>query len=555
MIQFPEDKTKEKLEELRRKEEEQSAQLLSGKYKIAYLNLATFPIETEALVLVSEEKARRAGLAVIQMIGKKLKIAVKNPDKVEVKSVLDKLAEGGYENDLFLVSDHSLEHAWSYYQKIHEEVRTEAGVVSVHEEKIVSLSGQLKTTKEVGSALEQAFGGATTEVLEILIAGALALDGSDIHIEPQKDSTRTRYRLDGVLQDVVGLPVKIYNLLLSRIKLLSELKLNVRDKAQDGRFTIKTPDTEIEVRTSTLPGPYGENVVLRILNPKTLAVKFEDLGMRPEIIETMERELKKPNGMILTTGPTGSGKTTTLYAFLKKVHTPEIKIITLEDPIEYHLVGMEQTQVDASKGYDFASGLRAILRQDPDVILVGEIRDQETAETAMNAALTGHLVFSTLHTNNAAATIPRLLDLGVKPAVIAPALNVVMAQRLVRKLCPSCREKVNLSSEDKEKIQKELGSFPKGINTPKSKEWQIYKASAAGCEKCNQGYKGRIGVREIIMVDDAIEELILKSPTEFEIKKAALLQGQLNLRQDGLLKVLAGVTDFAELEKVVGLPT
>ncbi|MDP3710431.1 MAG: GspE/PulE family protein [bacterium] len=553
MPQFPEDKTKEKLEELRRKEEEQSIQLLSAKYKLPYLNLSTFPVELDALALVPEEKARFASLVVIQMIGKKIKVAVRNPDKTETRLVLDKLASNGFESELFLVSDHSLERAWSYYSNLHEAVTTETGVVSVHESKINSLSGQLKTLEEVRLSLNKAFGSATTEVLEILIAGALSLDGSDIHIEPQKESTRTRYRLDGVLQDLINVPTKIYNLLLSRIKLLSELKLNIHDRAQDGRFTIKTPDAEIEVRTSTLPGPYGENVVLRILNPKTLAVKFEDLGMRSEIIEAMEQELKKPNGMILTTGPTGSGKTTTLYAFLKKVHTPEIKIITLEDPIEYHLVGMEQTQVDADKGYDFASGLRAILRQDPDVILVGEIRDKETAETAMNAALTGHLVFSTLHTNNAAATIPRLLDLGVKPAVIAPALNVIMAQRLVRKLCLECRKKMDLSPAEKEKLEKELNLFPKSKETPKSEKWEIYESSGSGCGKCNQGYKSRTGVREIILIDDKLEELILRQPTELEIKKASFEQGQLNLRQDGLLKVLSGITDFAELEKVVGI--
>ncbi len=528
-------------------------ELLSQKYKIPHLDLSTFPVDVEAIKLVPQDQAQMAELAVFQIIGKQLKIGVHNPGKDETKATVKDLENKNYTCSLFLVSRHSLEHAWEYYKKIVQTIDSTAGSTSVHASMLQELQGSVRNLSEIAGLIEKTYAaGRISEALEVLLAAALDVGASDIHIEPQEESARLRLRIDGVLHDVARVPVKFFHLFLSRIKLLSELKLNIHDQAQDGRFTIKTPDGEIEVRTSTIPGPDGENIVLRVLDPKNIGVKFEALGLQPWVIELLGKELQKPNGMILTTGPTGSGKTTTLYAFLKKVQNPEIKIITLENPIEYHLPGIEQTQVSPEKGYTFAAGLRASLRQDPDVILVGEIRDQETAETAMQAALTGHLVFSTLHTNNAAGTIPRLLDLGAKPSVIAPALNVAIAQRLLRKLCPACRKATEITPETKEKIAKELAGFPQGIPTPKPEEWKIFESSGDGCEKCTGGYKGRIGIYEIIMIDEKIEQLILKSPSEFEIQKEALNQGQINMRQDGLLKILAGITDFSEVEKAVG---
>ena len=291
-------------------------------------------------------------------------------------------------------------------------------------------------------------------MLEIILAGALSADASDIHIEPQEKQVRLRFRLDGVLHDILLFDYKIYNLILSRIKLVSGLKLNIHNQAQDGRFSIKINEGATEVRTSVIPEAYGESIVLRILNPKSISISFDALGIDKDLMNILEKELKKPNGMILTTGPTGSGKTTTLYAFLRKIYTPETKIITLEDPVEYHLPNIVQTQVEESIGYSFSAGLRSVLRQDPDIIMVGEIRDLETAKTAINSALTGHLVLSTLHTNNAAGTIPRLVDLGVNPASIAPAVNISMAQRLVRKLCGKCKEKQPASESESATIKK-----------------------------------------------------------------------------------------------------
>jgi type II secretory ATPase GspE/PulE/Tfp pilus assembly ATPase PilB-like protein len=553
MAKFQEEKTQRKYEQMLRKEEEESVKLLSQKYKLSYVNLSAFSIDVDALKIIPEDKSRFGELAIFQATAKRLKVAVRNPEKEETRAILKRLEEDGYQIELYLASRHSLERAWTAYRRAAGKHEITVGAIDVSPQKLEEFQKALKGFEHIKEEIEARFGAKTTEALEVIIAGALVLDASDIHIEPQEEKVRLRYRIDGALYDVTELPMRLYTLLLSRIKLVSDLKLNIKDRAQDGRFTIKTGGVDVEVRTSTLPGPKGENVVMRILNPKAIQIEFEDLGMQPWIVEAVEKELKKPNGMILTTGPTGSGKTTTLYAFLRKVHSPTIKIITLEDPIEYHLKGIEQTQVAPERGYDFANGLRAIVRQDPDVILVGEIRDLETAETAMHASLTGHLVFSTLHTNSAAGTVPRLIDLGVKPAIIAPAINLSMAQRLVRRLCRSCRVPVEISAKEKNEIENELKNFPRGVPVPSQEQWTIFKASEKGCEACNNlGYKGRVGVYEIILIDDAVERLILKEPSEYEIKKEAARQGQINMRQDGILKVLAGITDFEELERVVG---
>ena len=552
MVKFQEEKTARKLELLRKKEEEESTKIVAEKYRIPYADLSKVPVELDALKIVSEEKARSAELAVFQITGKHILIGVRNPEKQETKTALKHLEEERYTCDLYLVSRTGLEHAWKFYHKVPGTHITEAGTIQISPQKLALFQKEITGLKDTISRIEKTFESPTTDVLEIILAGSLTMDASDVHIEPQENKTRMRFRLDGVLQDITFLPLKLYTLLLSRIKLISELKLNIHNRAQDGRFTIKTGDFEIEVRVSTLPGPEGENIVLRILNPQTIQIPFYELGMQPWIHARIEEELKKPNGMILTTGPTGSGKTTTLYSFIKKIHTPAIKIITIEDPIEYHLVGIEQTQVDADKGYSFENGLKAIVRQDPDVILVGEIRDLETAEIAMHASLTGHLVFSTLHTNDAAGTISRLIDLGVKPAIIAPAINVSMAQRLVRRLCKDCRIAIAINMEEQKKIEKELASFPSNVPIPKSSEWTVFKADQKGCSHCYMGYKGRISIFEIILINEEIEKLILREPSEFEIKKAAVRQNQITMRQDGILKMLAGVTDFEELERVIG---
>jgi len=393
-----------------------------------------------------------------------------------------------------------------------------------------------------------------TRILEVILAGALSTGASDVHFEPEETDVRLRYRLDGVLVDVLTFDPETYKLVVSRLKLLSGLKLNIDASAQDGRFSIKIKGAEIELRTSILPGNYAETIVLRVLNPESIGVPLEALGMEEGLRLRIEKEITKANGMILTTGPTGSGKTTTLYAFLRKVNSSETKIITIEDPVEYHLKGIVQTQVD-KKEYTFANGLRSALRQDPDIIMIGEIRDSEVATTAVNAALTGHLVFSTLHTNNAAGSFPRLIDLGVDEKVLSSSINAALAQRLVRKLCTSCQVTRAATPEEKITIDKTLAGVVNKALIPTDTS-QVHDAKEGGCPACHgRGYKGRIGIYEAIFMDQAIEEILRTSPTEREIMAAAKSQGVPSMQEDGILKVLRGVTSLDELKRVIDFDT
>lgn len=390
---------------------------------------------------------------------------------------------------------------------------------------------------------------ATTAIIEGILGGALGLGASDIHFEPSRDIVKIRMRVDGILREAGTLSNEEYKYVLSRVKLLGGIKLNISEMAQDGRFTIRSRENarDIEVRVSVNPSEYGATVVLRVLDPDAVVLKMEELGLRADDFERVSKSLKKPNGMILVTGPTGSGKTTTLYAFINSISSPEIKIITIEDPIEYHLEGIQQTQVDASAGYDFGNGLRSILRQDPDVILVGEIRDAETAGIAVQAALTGHIVFSTLHTNTAAGAIPRLLDLEVKPHAVGPSVNAILAQRLVRKLCPKCRKEVEINGEYKEKIAKFVSSLPKRVSPP---EVKLYEP--VGCPSCIDGYKGRIGIFEVFEMDSDIEQLVHEESSEVEIEENISKKGFVDMQQDGIIKALMGITSLDEVEKTTG---
>lgn len=421
-------------------------------------------------------------------------------------------------------------------------------------EKISKITGEIKippgiekTIKNISDLREEIANSlkkSVSETLEVTMGGAIFLNSSDVHVEPSEKEAKIRIRVDGVLQDVIIFEKKFFNQLLSRIKLLSGLKLNVYDRPQDGRFSILLENLNVEIRTSTLPSEYGETIVMRILNPKSL-ISLSELGLREEVLKIFKKEIKKPNGMIIVTGPTGSGKTTTLYAILKEIRNPDIKIITLEDPIEYHLEGITQTQIDPKKGYDFANGLRAILRQDPDVILLGEIRDLETATVALQAALTGHLVLTTLHTNDAAGTIARLQALGEKPVNIAPAINMVVAQRLVRKVCKKC-VKFDFCTEE------ELGKLKENLKMRKIDK-NIKIPRRAGCKDCNfTGYRGRVGIYEVFLVDDEMEKFILSSPSTVALKEKAVEKGMVTMYQDGLIKVLEGITTFEEVERVCG---
>ncbi len=390
-----------------------------------------------------------------------------------------------------------------------------------------------------------------SDIIEIILLSAFLTKSSDIHIEPQEEDAKIRMRLDGILQDVLTIDSGIASKITSRIKLLSKVKLNVTDRPQDGRFTVEIPfrkeNVVIEIRMSSLPSEYGETIVMRILDPSKL-ITIEELGLRSDLFSLFSKEIKKPNGMIIVTGPTGSGKTTTLYSFLKFINKPEVKTITIEDPIEYHLKGISQTEVDSSKGYDFANGLKAIVRQDPDIILVGEIRDLETAQISMQAALTGHLVFSTLHTNDAPGTISRLIALGEDVSNIAPAINIIIAQRLVRKICSRCSILEEPEEEVASDIKKELEAIEKDIFTIPS---DIKIPKTVGCKECNfTGYKGRVGIFEAFPIDDDMEDFLSKSPSTSEIRKEAIKKGMVTIKQDGLIKVLNKITTLDEVNRV-----
>lgn len=429
-----------------------------------------------------------------------------------------------------------------------------SGQIELSSQELKSLEKKFDNIVDLKENINENLDSSTSILVKTILIGAINLRASDIHFEPEESKVRIRFRIDGDLQDVILIPKPVYTPLLSRIKLLSKMKLNIFKRPQDGRFTIVIADDErndIEVRTSILPTEYGESLVIRILNPKNL-INLEDLGLRPDLFDLFQKEIQKPNGMILVTGPTGSGKTTTLYSFLKKIQKPDIKIITIEDPIEYRLDGITQTQVDPDRGYNFANGLRSIVRQDPDVILVGEIRDPDTAKIAIQAALTGHLVLSTLHTNDAAGTIARLVSLGAKTSNIGPAVNIVIAQRLVRKVCPKCSKLKKISATELEKIKKSLNNIPKTIKIPKINSETLIPQKV-GCKYCNfTGYRGRVGIFEAIPIDEEMEEFITKQSSIAEIKNLAIKKGMVTMHQDGLIKVLEKVTTIEEVERITG---
>lgn len=550
-----------KLQEIRNKEEEAFVERVAQKFKLEYIDLSGTGIETDALKLIPEETARRAQIAAFKITGRDVHVAVKSPNLPETKKVLESLRKD-YNIGVHLVSNRSLEKAWGRYADISYAENTQGGMLDISPDELVRIANDIKTNediaKEVQSIISGEGGKKTTHLMEVIFGGAIATKSSDVHIEAQDEQVRLRFRQDGVLQDITTIDHQSYEKLLSRMKLLAEMKLTQHQNAQDGRFTIDFDEKEIEVRVSVIPSAYGESFVMRILNPDGINVGIENLGIEPRLYEILLKEIDKPNGMILTTGPTGSGKTTTLYSFLRKVYNPEVKIITIEDPIEYHLEGISQTQVNREKGYTFLSGLRAALRQDPDIVMVGEIRDSETATIAVNASLTGHLVLSTLHTNGAAGVIPRLIDLGVSPQILAASLSVSIAQRLVRKVCENCKYQEPANPQEEQLIRDILKEAEK--NNKKLNEYgitvdqEILLTRGKGCEVCNgTGYKGRIGIFEAIITDELIEELLNKEPSEQDVRRVAEKQGLLNMREDGIVKIFKGVTSLEEIQSVIDL--
>lgn len=551
---FDTDRENAELAQAHEREEEDVARILSEKYDMTYVDLSLKEIDNEALRIILEAEARSAEAAAFMKTAKTLSLAVHNPNNPALAKLEADLASRGFVVQKFLVSKRSLDKVLARYADLSFAVESKAGVLTVSAETIAQLAEKGATRGALKSVLDAAIAvkslDRVSHILESVLASAFALRSSDIHFEPGEETTRLRLRIDGLLIDVYFFDPKTYHQLNSRIKLLSGVKLNITNRAQDGRFTVARGTSEIEMRVSCIPGNYGESIVMRILDPEATKVSYKKLGIHPKLLERLEREIRRPNGMLLTTGPTGSGKTTTLYSFLREIHSPETKIITIEDPIEYHLDGIVQTQVAGEK-YTFAEGLKSIVRQDPDIIMVGEIRDGETANIAIQAALTGHFVFSTLHTNDAAGTFPRLADLGADPKSFGSAVTVSMAQRLVRTLDPDKKISRNLTADEKKMIMKVFEPLADKSLIPEKIEtvWEPIVESAD-----ETGYKGRIGLYEAIFMDDELAHFLRDNPPENEIAKLTAKQGYLTMAQDGILKSLAGVTSLAEVAATVDLP-
>jgi type II secretory ATPase GspE/PulE/Tfp pilus assembly ATPase PilB-like protein len=538
------DSLQTKLGKIRRDAEERDAERRAKKNNLAYIDLRKTPVSIDALRLVPAVELKARDLALV----------VCNPQDDLAKKIVVDLEAKKYKVKIFVSSRSGIEQIWPFYRFAPGEAEDITGKVKIEKKRLSELMERLTTFQAVQREIKnfdfQKL--ATASLLEVVLAGALSNKASDIHFEAEEKKARIRFRLDGLLHDVQSdLPLKNYESLVTRVKLLSGMKINVRGEAQDGRFTIALQSKEVEVRVSVIPSEFGETIVTRLLDPDAINVDLGGLGLRDDDLVIVKKQLANPNGLILNTGPTGSGKTTTLYAFLKQIVRPEIKIITIEDPIEYRVEGIEQTQVNPEAGYTFAKGLRAIVRQDPDVVLVGEIRDLETADIALQAALTGHLVFSTLHTNDAVGAVPRLINLGVKSVSIGPALTLIIAQRLVRRLCDNCKKSKEIPTDLKQKIEKFIKDLPERVNKAPFGLPKIFEPS--GCNICNNfGYKGRVGIFEFLESKPEFEETILKDASEISLRKIADSEGMVTMQEDGVLKALSGITTFSEVEDVTG---
>lgn len=384
-----------------------------------------------------------------------------------------------------------------------------------------------------------------------LVSYALSLKSSDIHLEPGEKELRIRFRVDGILRDVVSLPIAVQPQIVSRIKILSNMKLDESRIPQDGRFSVDFNQRQVDIRVSALPTVRGEKIELRLLDKSQGILSLEDLGMVGRAFRLTTEAIKKPYGIIIATGPTGSGKSTTLYAVLNRISVPSVNIVTLEDPVEYEIPGVNQCQIRPKIGFTFADGLRSILRQDPNVIMVGEVRDLETANMATHASLTGHLVLTTLHTNDAASSLPRLINMGVEPFLITSSISLIIAQRLVRRICPKCKEEIKIPENLKKQIEKEIGQIPKDDKDDLDRIRQPYRFyQGRGCNECTQGYRGRLGIYEVLTVSDKLEEMVIKKASSTEIAGQAVAEGMITMRQDGILKALDGLTTLDEVFRV-----
>ena len=543
-----EEKFEKKIHEIDLKTKEEIVAQQAAAFGLPHIDLSAFPITGEALRIIPEELATEKKVICFFSITDEIRLGCVDYTE-EIKELSYQLGERHHANvQVYLISENSFAKAIKLYANL-PNIKPITKDINITDEELEKFKAGVMDFR----SLEKQFSDVSiSDILTLMIASAIKVDSSDIHVEAEEKGIVVRYRIDGILHDVATLPIEQWKKFISRIKLLAALKINITDRPQDGRVTLKLSSGSLDVRVSTMPTIFGESVVMRILHSGSKGVTFDELGLRGDAHARLKKEVERPNGMIITTGPTGSGKTTTMYAVLRTLNKPGVKIITLEDPVEIKMEGINQSQVDASRDYTFAKGLRSLLRQDPDICMVGEIRDLETAEIAIQSALTGHLILSTIHTNSASGTIPRFLSMGVKPFLLAPALNSVIGQRLVRKICPHCQEEATLTAEQMERVLKNIESLPeaekKNVDLKKLK---FYKGK--GCEECSGlGYKGRIGIYEIFIMNKEIEQAILSAQvSEYVIQELAVKGGMVTMAQDRLLKALEKITTVDEVFRVI----
>lgn len=535
---------------INREFEEKATSERAQKMGMNYIDIARVQINPDHLKSVTAAEAAEALIIPFFKVGKKLRLAIAHPTHPGTQALIKKLQSEGYAINVNLASETGVRDALQNYKGVDEPSPIVAHNV-IDEAKIESYQAEIENLSSLKEKIQSV---TSEEALNFLSVGAIKTGASDIHLQPEEGRVIVRFRIDGVLQEVLELDLQTYGYLANQLKYKSGMKLNIDNIPQDGRYYFEINTRKIDVRVSSIPTEYGESFVCRLLDSQKKNLELEELGFEGRNLSILHAALEIPNGMILVTGPTGSGKTTTLYSLLNDLNRPENKIITLEDPIEYHLAGITQSQINEKRGYTFASGLRAILRQDPDIVMIGEIRDMDTAETAAQAALTGHILLSTLHTNSAIETVPRLMNIGLEPYMVAPALSIVVAQRLVRKICPYCAKQEPLTQAERETLTLATLGISKVTGAPLDLPATL--PHAPGCEKCSgTGFLGQLSIAEIFINDDELKDAILAQKSTHELFSLVRAKGMLTMGEDGVLKVLRGVTTLSEVQRVTDIST
>ncbi len=538
---------------------EQILALKAAYYGIESKNLSGHKVPVDVLRTIPEESARHYQIAPLDIVDKVLEVGIVDPDQTQARDAVQFIASKlGMPFRLYLITQPELNEILVQYQNLSGEVTRALSELSTDEAKADVEETITDTVSSTDThEHEEVHGGETkivedapvTKIVAVILKHAVEGNASDVHIEHTGDKIRVRFRVDGVMYTSLILPANIHSAVVARIKILAQLKLDEKRKPQDGRFSARMDGKKVDFRVSTFPAYYGEKVVMRILDTGRGIMTLDQMGFSPEHLEIVRNAIKTPYGLILVTGPTGSGKSTTLYSMLNELDREKRNVISLEDPVEYNIPGVNQSQVRPEIGYTFANGLRSILRQDPDIIMVGEIRDKETAQLAVQAALTGHLVFSTLHTNNAAGVIPRLIDMEVDPYLIAPTLILALGQRLLRTMCPESKNPIPLSESMRVMIEKQFGDLPASVREKLTVPEHVYEALPA--PTCPSGTKGRTAVFELLKMDNDLEHIILTNPVEQAVYEAARAKGMLTMKDDALLKAFAGIIPFEEINNIV----